>query len=71
MGTFKGESCVPFIVHYPKLVCKCCSERLALHSGSDLVLHVVNKTYCIEYQQRDMVTFRSAIVMHEIMASIG
>jgi hypothetical protein len=42
-----------------------------LLSGGDLVLHIVNKTYCIEYQQGDMLTFRSAIVMHEIMVSTG
>jgi predicted 2-oxoglutarate/Fe(II)-dependent dioxygenase YbiX len=37
----------------------------------DLVLHIMNKAYRVQYKEGDMVTFRSAIVMHEVMPFIG
>ncbi|KAH8084623.1 hypothetical protein HD553DRAFT_342113 [Filobasidium floriforme] len=41
------------------------------YDGGDLILHIMGRPYRLRYRAGDMITFRSAIVMHEIMPFQG
>lgn len=41
------------------------------YEGGDLILHIMGQPYRLQYQVGDMITFRSAIIMHEIMGFNG
>jgi hypothetical protein len=41
------------------------------YEGGDLILHIMGRPYRLSYRHGDMITFRSAIVMHEIMPFTG